>query len=180
MSNIREQRESAAESPERKLRLSVEETLSDDALREKARQLISELEESFLPDTPRIPGYHTFWASTTSTVNTVQKYQRLGYTPILMTDIPQEAREKYKSTESQTKAEYAGIVMSNEMLAMKIPEPMYQELMKHFHHDLPKRHDAKIVSMQRELSDVTGGNVFVDKDQQGLGGINEGKGPPRF
>ena len=181
MANIREQRETAAESEERNVRLTNEEAqMTDEEMREVMRKKIGEFEENFLPDTPKIPGYHTFWASTTSTINTVQKYQRLGYTPIYLSDIPLAEREKYRSIEGQTKAEYGGMVMSNEMLAMKLPEPMYQELMKYNHHDLPMRHDAKIVNMQREISDLTGGNTFVDKDQQGLGGIKEGKGPPVF
>lgn len=180
--NVREPRDTAAESTGRKPRESKENVLLSEAeQRENARKRIAEVENNFLPEVPQVPGYHSMWASTTSTTNTIQYYTRRGYTPILMNDIPADKRTDYHEKGSQNKAEYAGMVMCNEMLAMKIPYYEYQENMKHSHHDLPMQYDAKMVDRQKEISQAVRGNISTGEGfEQGLGTINKGKGPPVF
>lgn len=181
--NVRTPRESAAEGTDRKIRVSSEDAQlgSEEEQRSRARQRISEVENNFLAEVPKIPGYHSMWASTTSTTNTIRHYARRGYTPILMTDIPADKREDYKSTEGQQKAEYAGMVMCNEMLAMKIPFFEYQENMKHSHHDLPMDHERSMQAAREKIEAIAPGNVKTGEGfEQGLGGINKGKRPPVF
>src|SRR4051812_2629946 len=44
--------------------------------------------QSVLPDLPRIPGYHTFWATTTNSRDTVAHRMRLGYQFIKLDELP--------------------------------------------------------------------------------------------
>lgn len=179
---LRNQRENAAEAPARSERETQEDTLlSETAQREKARSIIADVENNYLPEVPQIPGYHSFWASTTSTTNTIHHYSRRGYTPISLSEIPADKRAEYQAKASQNKAEYAGMVTCNEMLAMKLPQHMYQEYMKHFHHDLPLQHDARMVDATRKIEAIAPGSVKTGEGfEQGLGAPNKGKGPPVF
>lgn len=178
---LRNQRETAAETPVRKERETKEDALLDEAAqRDRARQRIAEVDNNFLPEVPQVPGYHSMWASTTSTTNTVQYYRRRGYTPILLNDVPADKRAEYQEKAGQTKAEYAGMVMCNEMLAMKLPNYEYQEFMKHYHHDLPLQHDNRMMQEVKKIEAISPGNVKTGEGfEHGLGSANK-KAPPVF
>lgn len=96
------------------------------------------LHQSVLPDLPKIPGYHTFWATTTNSRDTVAHRQRLGYQFIKVDELPGWEGGSLKS------GDFAGCVGINEMVAMKIPERRYQMMMRMFHHDLPLQEEEKI------------------------------------
>ena len=67
-----------------------------------------------LPDLPEIPGFHTFWATTTNSRDTVQNRLRMGYTFLRSSDFPGWDAASIKT------GEYAGVIGQNEMIAMKI------------------------------------------------------------
>lgn len=96
------------------------------------------INQSVLPDLPRIPGFHTFWATTTNSRDTIASRRRMGYQFIRADELRGWEGGSIKS------GEHAGCVGINEMLAMKIPERLYQIYMREAHHNMPLAEEEKI------------------------------------
>lgn len=105
------------------------------------------LNQSILPDLPKIPGYHTFWATTTNARDSVQGRIRQGYSFIKASEIGGWEDVTLKT------GDYAGVIGINEMIAMKIPLRIYNLRMKHVHHDLPQAEEEKIRAAAQGLSE---------------------------
>ena len=103
------------------------------------------INQSVLPDLPEIPGFHTFWATTTNSRDTVQNRLRMGYTFIKASDFPGWDASSVKT------GEYAGVIGQNEMIAMKIPMRRYQLYMQEVHHRQPLAEESKIAAMVDNL-----------------------------
>lgn len=106
---------------------------------ERAQFLRDEFTTQTLPTVPPIKGYHVCWLSTTNQYDTIMRRMRLGYQPVRPDDLPQG----FASLSLKT-GEYSGCVGVNEMVLFKIPENVYQALMKTFHHDLPNEEADKL------------------------------------
>lgn len=94
--------------------------------------------QSALPDLPKIPGYHTFWATTQNPRDPVHGRLRLGYEIIQAKDMLGWEHLGNKS------GEYAGAIGVNEMIAMKLPLHLYEAYMREVHHDAPLREEEAI------------------------------------
>lgn len=94
--------------------------------------------QSSLPDLPRIPGYHTFWATTQNARDPVHRRLRLGYEIIQATDIPGWEHLGMKG------GDFPGAISVNEMIAMKIPLHLYEAYMRENHHDAPQQQEEAI------------------------------------
>jgi hypothetical protein len=129
---------------------------------ERRKMWKDEWTQSALPDSPKIPGWHTIWLSTTNTYDSIDKRIRLGYVPVLADDIKGYENYRVKAGEN------VGYIACNEMLLFKIPMDQYQEIMAHFHHDAPLE-EANKIKLQAEQS--------VGRDSRGraLGQV-EGEG----
>lgn len=103
------------------------------------------INQSVLPDLPEITGFHTFWATTTNSRDTVQNRLRMGYTFIKSSDFPGWDAASIKT------GEYAGVIGQNEMIAMKIPNRRYQLYMQEVHHRQPLAEESKIAAMVDNL-----------------------------
>lgn len=101
------------------------ELTDEDRLAMFRQQLFNDV----LPNLPKIPGFHTCWLTTTNPQDTIQHRQRLGYTPVLPSDVP---GFDYITIKTGT---YEGLIGINEMLAFKIPTSLYQKYMQIAHHD---------------------------------------------
>lgn len=118
---------------------------------ERVDMFSSQFMQSALPDIPPIPGYHVCWLTTTSKFDPIQARQRIGYTPVEKSDLPVDLQ--YLSAKS---GEMLGLITVNEMVAYKIPLPLYQSMMKAVHHDVPRQQEEGIVSTYEGLKKQNG------------------------
>ena len=121
--------------------------LSTDELEELIR---SEFEQTVLPDAPKIPGYHLCWLTTGSQYDTLAKRQRLGYTVVRRSELP-----NFDPSNGQSLTGHEGAITCNEMVLHKIPEAHYQAIMKYFHHKRPLEDEQTIL---QKTKNVEGGN----------------------
>lgn len=113
---------------------------------ERSQFLRDEFTSSSLPSIPPIPGMHMCWLSTNNQYDTIMKRMRLGYRPVLATELP----PGYHSLSMKT-GEFPGCVAVNEMVLFKIPEEVYRALMKTFHHDMPQDEADKLKRTWEQL-----------------------------
>ena len=84
-----------------------------------------------LPTPPKVAGWHYCWLSTTNSADPIYKRMQKGYEPVRISEIPGFAQYKV------AQGEFEGCIACNEMLLFKIPEELYQEIMKIFHYERP-------------------------------------------
>jgi len=121
--------------------------------------------QSALPDLPKINGYHVCWLTTNNPRDTIQARIRLGYEPITAADIPGWDHASLKT------GEYAGMIGVNEMLAFKLPIPLYQRYMHEAHHAMPLEEESKLQETAdyiRDQAQSMGANVSVGDGIQDL------------
>lgn len=120
------------------------------------------INQSVLPDLPKIQGFHTFWATTTNSRDTIASRRRMGYQFIRADELRGWEGGSIKT------GEYAGVVGINEMVAMKIPERLYQLYMQEVHHKAPLAEEEKVRATVQGHSE----NALRDKgrivDEDGL------------
>lgn len=155
--NMRDSRSDALDAPARQDRSF--EQLDEQALRSKARQLSREFDQNFLALAPKIEGYHVVWATTVSQVS-MQFYEKRGYVPVLKSEVPGWDR----NVDSSTTGQYANYITCNEMLAMKLPEVMYQEYMLIDHHERPLNKESSNRDKIRALKDQSEGRIIEEGD----------------
>lgn len=113
----------------------------DDRLEMFRQQLFNDA----LPDLPDTPGYHMCWLTTTNPRDTIYRRMQLGYEPVKPEDVPGMEHASLKT------GEYAGMIAVNEMLAFKLPMPLYQRFMQEAHHDAPLREEDKLAEVAEML-----------------------------
>jgi hypothetical protein len=119
-----------------------------------------------LPDLPPIPGYHVCWLTTTNSRDPIHGRLRLGYEPIKAADIPGWEHSAVKG------GDWEGCVGVNEMLAMKLPQHLYEMYMKEAHHDAPLREEQKLsatLDMIRNEAARRGARVDAGDGNEELG-----------
>lgn len=131
--------------------------------------------QSALPNVPSLRGWHVCWLSTTNSYDSIDKRMRLGYTPVKAEEIPGFENWRVKA------GEHEGYIACNEMLLFKIPEDVYQDIMTHFHHDLPMEEAQKIkVNAESVQGRDSNGRSLGEVEGDGLGSIDKQVPPPRF
>lgn len=108
------------------------------SMEERLAMIRNEFVQEALPTAPDIPGYHVCWLSTTHGYDTIHRRMRLGYELVRQDEVPGYSVQKTSS------GEYADYVMCNEMILAKLPEPIYQAIMREFHHDRPLAEEEAI------------------------------------
>lgn len=145
----------ASQSDERLVRGSSPEVRGDRGVAEDAERtemgalsqdeleklIVSEFEQTALPQPPAIPGWHLCWLTTQSQYDTIQKRQRLGYKPVRRDEVP-----GFDPSNGQSLTDFQGFVTCNEMVLFKIPDDRYQAIMKYFHHKKPLEEEAGVVA----------------------------------
>ena len=109
--------------------------ISDD---ERLEMFRDSLQQSVLPDIPKIPGYHVCWLSTTNGRDSIARRRQLGYELIRVEDLP-----GWDDT-SVREGDYAGCICVNEMIASKIPLRLYNRMMRMVGHDMPLEEEGKL------------------------------------
>lgn len=100
---------------------------------EREQMLREDAMQNQLPNPPKRPGVHWFWASLTNAYTSVPWYMRMGYKPVKFEELAgwADANMRGKS------GDYAGCITVNEMLLMKADEKAYQRFMHIVHHEKP-------------------------------------------
>jgi hypothetical protein len=105
--------------------------MSDD---DRLMLLQSQALDNILPPVPEIPGFHLFWATTTSPSDPLNRRQALGYKFVTPDEMPGFAHLAVKSGEHA-----ADRISCNEMVLMKIRKDLHLKYMTHLHHDKPQQ-----------------------------------------
>lgn len=130
--------------------------------------------QSSLPDLPQIPGHHTCWLTTTNPRDPIHGRIRLGYELLRASDIPGWEYVALKQ------GEYAGCIGVNEMLAAKLPLPLFEAYMREVHHDQPLEEERRIYEAdlaKAEDARRQRASLILEGGTEGLGQAPE---PPSF
>lgn len=113
-----------------------------------------------LPKPPALPGWHLCWLSTTNTYTPIQQYLRLGYVPVSRHEMPEWQWLKHNSAEHAD-----GDIACNEMVLYKVPEGVYQQIMRVMHHDRPNSESERL---KRNIDEMKHGSEYRDSEGNSL------------
>jgi len=119
----------------------------DIARRERLDAFRDKWANSALPEIPAgtIPGMHLCWLSTTNTYDSIDKRIALGYEPVKA----EELGTGFGTLGKMSSGKFEGCVSCNEMILFKLPEDIYQEVMKLLHLEDPLEHQRNITAQVR-------------------------------
>lgn len=162
-SDARVRRNAAEKSPTRASRSATADKSREDVdgtaytLEQRQQMLRDEFRQEALPAAPVLPGWHCCWLTTNSSFDPIHKRMRQGYQPVMVSEVA--GFEVSKAGAGQ----FEGAIACNEMVLFKIPESLYQMIMREFHHDQPMREEeslkSNLVGMQKDSSGKTLGTV---------------------
>jgi len=126
------------------------ESSEDLSNRERIEAFRDKWQNSALPDIPKdaIPGMHLCWLSTTNTYDSIDKRMALGYEPVKAVELG----KGFETLGKMSSGKFEGCVSCNEMVLFKIPEEIYQEVMRMMHLEDPLEHQRNITSQVRSTA----------------------------
>jgi len=145
---------------ETKERIAAEDP-SNKSKRERAEAFRDKWQNSALPDLPAgiIPGFHLCWLSTTNNYDSIDKRVALGYEPVKASDLG----KGFEGLGKMSSGKFEGCVSCNEMVLFKLPEEIYQEVMRMMHLEDPLDHQRNITSSVRQSAqEGKGGRSILD------------------
>jgi hypothetical protein len=118
--------------------------------RERLEAFRDKWQNSALPDLPKdiIPGFHLCWLSTTNQYDSIDKRLALGYEPVKAAELG----KGFESLGKMSSGKFEGCVSCNEMVLFKLPEEIYQEVMRMLHLEDPLEHQRNITANVRSSS----------------------------
>ena len=131
---------------ETKERIAAEDP-SNKTKRERAEAFRDKWQNSALPDLPAgiIPGFHLCWLSTTNNYDSIDKRVALGYEPVKASELG----KGFEGLGKMSSGKFEGCVSCNEMVLFKLPEEIYQEVMRMMHLEDPLDHQRNITAAVR-------------------------------
>ena len=142
----------------------------DIARRERLDAFRDKWANSPLPDLPAgiIPGFHLCWLSTTNTYDSIDKRMALGYEPVKAGELG----KGFEALGKMSSGKFEGCVSCNEMVLFKLPEELYQEVMRMMHLEDPLEHQRNITAAVRNTAQegkggrsiLEGGILEMDKE----------------
>jgi hypothetical protein len=133
----------------------------DIARRERLDAFRDKWQNSALPDIPgdSIPGMHLCWLSSTNTYDSIDKRMALGYEPVKA----EELGKGFEGLGKMNSGKFEGCISCNEMVLFKIPEDVYQEVMRMLHLEDPIEHQRNITANVRDTAnDRKGGRSILE------------------
>ena len=123
------------------------ETDDDKGKRERIEAFRDKWANNALPDIPEgtIPGFHLCWLSTTNNYDSIDKRMALGYEPVKAAELG----KGFEALGKMSSGKFEGCVSCNEMVLFKLPEEIYQEVMRMMHLEDPLEHQRNITSAVR-------------------------------
>ena len=151
-----------------------ERMLSEDpdakSKRERAAAFRDKWQNNALPDLPEniIPGFHLCWLSTTNNYDSIDKRMALGYEPVKASELG----KGFENLGKMSSGKFEGCVSCNEMVLFKLPEELYQEVMRMMHLEDPLEHQRNITAAVRNTAQegkggrsiLEGGILEMDKE----------------
>ena len=118
--------------------------------RERAEAFRDRWQNSALPDLPEgiIPGMHLCWLSTTNGYDSIDKRMTLGYEPVKASELG----KGFENLGKMSSGKFEGCVSCNEMVLFKLPEELYQEVMRMMHLEDPLEHQRNITAAVRNTA----------------------------
>ena len=118
--------------------------------RERAEAFRDKWQNSALPDLPGgiIPGFHLCWLSTTNNYDSIDKRVALGYEPVKASELG----KGFEGLGKMSSGKFEGCVSCNEMVLFKLPEEIYQEVMRMMHLEDPLDHQRNITAQVRSTA----------------------------
>jgi ribosomal protein S21 len=134
---------------ETKERIAAEDP-SNKSKRERAEAFRDKWQNSALPDLPQdiIPGFHLCWLSTTNNYDSIDKRVALGYEPVKASELG----KGFEGLGKMSSGKFEGCVSCNEMVLFKLPEEIYQEVMRMMHLEDPLDHQRNITDQVRSTA----------------------------
>ena len=129
--------------------------------RERAEAFRDKWQNSALPDIPggTIPGFHLCWLSTTNNYDSIDKRMALGYEPVKASELG----KGFENLGKMSSGKFEGCVSCNEMVLFKLPEEIYQEVMRMLHLEDPLEHQRNITANVRSTAkDGKGGRSILE------------------
>ena len=129
--------------------------------RERAEAFRDKWQNSALPDIPggTIPGFHLCWLSTTNNYDSIDKRMALGYEPVKAAELG----KGFEALGKMSSGKFEGCVSCNEMVLFKLPEEIYQEVMRMMHLEDPLEHQRNITASVRSTAqDGKGGRSILE------------------
>ena len=140
--------------------------------RERAEAFRDKWQNSALPDIPAgaIPGFHLCWLSTTNNYDSIDKRMALGYEPVKASELG----KGFENLGKMSSGKFEGCVSCNEMVLFKLPEDIYQEVMRMLHLEDPLEHQRNITAQVRDTAQgnkggrsvLEGGLLEMEKETQ--------------
>lgn len=145
---------------------------------ERRRAIREAFSQSHLPNLPKIPGWHRFWASTSHDKQTPQFWISLGYRFLTMERMRAEGWQSDEYAVKDASSPYTGCVMWREMIGMECPQELYHDIMREFHHDAPMQQARGIYETVESMGDSMGrhGNISMEPGMESLRTFSR---PPR-
>jgi len=137
------------------------ESSEDLSNRERIEAFRDKWQNSALPDIPKdaVPGMHLCWLSTTNTYDSIDKRMALGYEPVKAAELG----KGFESLGKMSSGKFEGCVSCNEMVLFKLPEEIYQEVMRMMHLEDPLEHQRNITASVRSTAqDGKGGRSILE------------------
>jgi hypothetical protein len=134
---------------ETKERIAAEDP-SNKSKRERAEAFRDKWQNSALPDLAPgiIPGFHLCWLSTTNNYDSIDKRVALGYEPVKASELG----KGFEGLGKMSSGKFEGCVSCNEMVLFKLPEEIYQEVMRMMHLEDPLDHQRNITAQVRSTA----------------------------
>jgi hypothetical protein len=145
---------------ETKERIAAEDP-ENQSKRERAEAFRDKWANSALPDLPGgiIPGFHLCWLSTTNNYDSIDKRVALGYEPVKASELG----KGFEGLGKMSSGKFEGCVSCNEMVLFKLPEELYQEVMRMMHLEDPLDHQRNITAQVRQgAQEGKGGRSILD------------------
>lgn len=114
------------------------------------------LQQSVLPDLPKIPGFHVCWLTTSNLRDTIAYRERIGYSPVRRAEVHGWQVPNLKT------GEVDDLIRVNEMVAYKIPMRLFERMMEELHHRRPQQEEEKLranVERQKQALEQVGSRV---------------------
>ena len=152
MANARIKRDLDDRLEERVMEVKARTTASEEDIqrRERLEAFRDKWQNSALPDLPKdaLPGFHLCWLSTTNTYDSIDKRMALGYEPVKAGELG----KGFEALGKMSSGKFEGCVSCNEMILFKLPEEIYQEVMRMLHLEDPLEHQRNITAQVRSTS----------------------------
>lgn len=140
---------------ERQASLSPDEVVR----RERLEAFRDKWANTALPDIPAglIPGMHLCWLSTTNQYDSIDKRIALGYEPVKAAELG----KGFENLGKLSSGKFEGCVSCNEMVLFKIPEDIYQEVMRMLHLEDPLEHQRNVTANVRSAAEAGKGGRSI-------------------